>query len=253
MISPEEMARAAGKASTFGSVGLGVVTATRGYNHKKDKSFFIVLDGLKKIRDEGLIEPHASLGLLGPEEFRLLKEAGLKEYNHNLETGRSYFSKICTTHTYDERIETIRNARKAGIRTCVGGIVGMGENPFHRVELAFTLRDLDVDEVPLNFLVSVDGTMLQKRSPLKPLEMLKHISVFRLILPTKNIFICAGRHHLGDLQSMIFFAGASGIMVGDFLTTKNRSVDDDIKMIRDLGFALTTRHQAGGPAASRPE
>ncbi|MEK6660327.1 MAG: radical SAM protein, partial [candidate division NC10 bacterium] len=164
------------------------------------------------------------------------KAAGLTEFTHNLETGRSYFPKICTTHTYDERVNTIKAAKAIGIRVCSGGIIGMGEEPTHRAELAFALKELDVDEVPLNFLVSVDGTRQENVPPLPPFEMLKAIALFRWILPTKNIFICAGRQHLGELQSMIFFAGASGAMVGDFLTTENRSVSDDLKMFRDLGL-----------------
>lgn len=112
----------------------------------------------------------------------------------------------------------------------------MGEAPRHRAELAFALKELDVDEVPLNFLIPVEGTRLANVAPLSPLEILKVIALFRWILPTKNIFVCAGRQHLGELHPMIFFAGASGVMVGDFLTTKNRSVADDLKMLRDLGF-----------------
>jgi biotin synthase len=192
---------------------------------------------------------------MGHEEFRQLKAAGLTEFNHNLETGRSFFPKICTTHTYDERVNTIKAAKAVGIRVCSGGIIGMGEEPAHRAELAFALKELDVDEVPLNFLVSVDGTRLEKTTSLAPLEMLKAIALFRWILPTKNIFICAGRQHLGELQSMIFFAGASGAMVGDFLTTKNRSVSDDLKMFRDLGLdfdgplsAASTPQQGSGQA-----
>lgn len=112
----------------------------------------------------------------------------------------------------------------------------MGEEPRHRAELAFALKELDVDEVPLNFFIAVDGTRFQQIPPLAPLEILKIIALFRWILPTKNIFICAGRQHLGELHPMIFFAGASGVMVGDFLTTKNRSVSDDLKMFHDLGL-----------------
>ncbi len=237
LISTEEMVKAARKASEQGASALGVVTAVRGYS-VGSKDFQTIIEGIRAIVQDGRVEGHASLGIMGDEEFRQLKAAGLTEFNHNLETGRSYFPKICTTHTYDERVNTIKAAKAAGIRVCSGGIIGMGEEPVHRAELAFALRELDVDEVPLNFLVSVDGTRLAGVSPLPPLDMLKAIALFRWILPTKNIFICAGRHHLGELQSLIFFAGASGVMVGDFLTTKNRSVSDDLKMFRDLGLTF---------------
>jgi biotin synthase len=237
LISTEEMVGAARKARGQGAYALGVVTAVRGYSAASSE-FQKVVEGIRAIAADGRVEAHASLGIMGEEEFRQLKAAGLKEFNHNLETGRSYFPKICTTHTYDERVDTIRAAKAAGVRVCSGGIIGMGEEPLHRAELAFALRELDVDEVPLNFLVSVHGTRLQHVTPLAPLEMLKTIALFRWILPTKNIFICAGRQHLGDVQSLIFTAGASGVMVGDFLTTKNRTVSDDLKMLRDLGLTF---------------
>jgi len=237
LMSTQEMVSAARKAAEQGAVALGVVTAVRGYS-AASKDFQKIVEGIRAIVQDGRVEGHASLGIMGEEEFRQLKAAGLTEFNHNLETGSSYFPKICTTHTYEERIDTIRAAKAVGIRVCSGGIIGMGEEPAHRAELAFALKELDVDEIPLNFLVSVDGTSLESISPLPPLEMLKAIALFRWILPTKNIFVCAGRQHLGDLQSMIFFAGASGVMVGDFLTTKNRSVSDDLKMLRDLGLSF---------------
>jgi biotin synthase len=197
-----------------------------------------LVEGIRAVVQDGRVEGHASLGIMGNEEFRQLKAAGLTEFNHNLETGRSYFPKVCTTHTYDERVATIKAAKAAGIRVCSGGVFGIGEEPRHRAELAFALKELHVDEVPLNFLIAVEGTRLEKATPLAPLEILKVIALFRWILPTTNIFVCAGRAHLGDLQPMIFFAGASGMMVGDFLTTKNRSVDDDLRMLRDLGLTF---------------
>lgn len=237
VISTHEMVQAARKAAEQGASALGVVTAVRGYS-AASKDFQTIVEGIRAIVQDGRVEGHASLGIMGDEEFRQLSAAGLTEFNHNLETGRSYFPKVCTTHTYDERVNTIKAAKAAGIRVCSGGIIGMGEEPVHRAELAFALKELDVDEVPLNFLVSVDGTRLEKVTPLPPLEILKVIALFRWILPMQNIFICAGRHHLGELQSLIFIAGASGIMVGDFLTTKNRSVRDDLKMLRDLGLTF---------------
>ena len=116
--------------------------------------------------------------------------------------------------------------------------MGMGEQPLHRAELALTLRELDVDEVPINFLVSIEGTRLARVEPIPPLEMLRIVACYRLALPRQNIFIAAGRHHLGQLQTMLFSAGASGMMVGDFLTTPNRGVDDDLKLIADLGLEV---------------
>jgi biotin synthase len=253
-LSEEEMLEASRQALSYGSGGIGLVTATRGFKEGPDLDKIIA--GVRAITREGKIEAHASLGLVGKAELAALKAAGLTEFNHNLETGRGYFDKICTTHTYDDRIATIRAAKELGIKTCVGGIFGMGEAPYHRAELAFTLKELDVDEVPVNFLVQIDGTPLAATATVPPLRLLSILSVYRLVLPKKNIFVCAGRKHLGDLQAMIFFAGASGIMIGDFLTTVNRSSAEDLKMLADLGFEATTCGKplpaaAGAPAETR--
>ena len=191
---------------------------------------------IRAVRDAGHTEAHASLGIVSRDGFRRLKRAGLTEYNHNLESSRRFFSKIVTTHSYDERIETIRAAQAEGLRTCVGGIIGMGETLEDRADLALQLRELDVDEVPLNFLVSIEGTKLSEAEPLEPLQMLRVIACFRLALPRPNIFIAAGRTHLGALQPMMFGAGASGMMIGDFLTTPNHGVEDDHRMLDALGL-----------------
>jgi biotin synthase len=207
------------------------------------------------VRRAGHTEAHASVGLLGDAAIERLVAAGLTELNHNLETGRRYFGKIVTTHTYDERIATIRRAKAKGLRTCVGGIFGMGEALADRVELAEALRELDVDEVPLNFLVSIDGTALERVEPLAPLQILRIIAAFRMYLPRQNIFIAAGRTHLGQLVPLMFSAGASGMMIGDFLTTKNRGPDDDLRMLEELGlqpFGCGTAHEARPELAARP-
>ena len=234
-LSPDEVVDASAKAQTQQASALGLVTATRGL---EDDSVALekIVDGVKAVRDAGHTEAHGSFGFVSKEGLARLKEAGLTELNHNLETGRGYFDKIVSSHTYDERIQTIKDAKALGLRTCSGGILGMGEAPVHRAELALTLRDLDVDEVPLNFLVSIDGTKLENINPMSPMEMLHAIACFRLALPRQNIFIAAGRMHLGQLTPLMFAAGASGMMVGDFLTTANRSVNDDLVMLEQLGL-----------------
>ncbi|MEM6996063.1 MAG: biotin synthase BioB [Myxococcota bacterium] len=219
-----------------GASALGLVTATRGLPDGS-KGLDHVVEAVAAVRAAGHTEAHASVGFLSEDALDRLVDAGLTELNHNLESGRSFFETIVSTHTYDERIATIRRAKAKGLRTCVGGIFGMGEEPKDRVELAEQLRELDVDEVPLNFLVSIDGTKLADAQPLEPLAMLRIIAVYRLFLPRQNIFIAAGRLHLGQLLPMMFTAGASGMMVGDFLTTPNRGVEDDLQMLRDLGLA----------------
>lgn len=234
-LAPEEVAAASAKALSQRATALGLVTATRGMADG-DKSLEHVIAGVEAVRAAGHTEAHASVGFIDEAGLQRLKDAGLTELNHNLESGRSFFETIVSTHSYDERIETVRMAKRMGLRTCCGGIFGMGEKPAHRAELAMTLRELDVDEVPLNFLVSIDGTALEKVEPLAPMEMLRVIACFRLALPRQNIFIAAGRMHLGQLLPMMFSAGASGMMVGDFLTTPNRGVEDDLRMIEELGL-----------------
>lgn len=231
----EEIVSHSERAAGRNASALGLVTATRGLEHDT-KALDHVVAGIKAVRDAGHTEAHASVGFLTDAAMDRMVEAGLTELNHNLESGRSYFSKVVTTHTYDERLDTIRMAKSKGLRTCVGGIFGMGEAPSDRVELAESLRELDVDEVPMNFLVSIEGTKLPQIDPLEPMEMLRIIAAYRLFLPRQNIFIAAGRTHLGQLLPMMFSAGASGMMVGDFLTTANRTVDDDLEMLNELGL-----------------
>ena len=164
----------------------------------------------------------------------------MKTYHHNLETARSFFSNVCTTHEYDEDIATIRAVKKAGLRVCSGGIFGLGESPAQRVELAFTLRELDVESIPLNFLNPIPGTPLENAELITPQECLKAIALFRFINPAKEISVCGGREqNLRDLQSWIFFAGASGTMTGNYLTTTGRAAAEDWQMLKDLELTVT--------------
>lgn len=231
----QDIVEASHRARAHRATSLGLVTATRGFDDG-GKGLDHIVDGVRAVREAGATEAHASLGFLTDGALDRLIDAGLTELNHNLETGRSYFERIVSTHTYDERLDTIRRAKAKGLRTCVGGIFGMGESAEHRVELAMDLRELDVDEVPLNFLVSIEGTKLEKIDPMSPMEMLRVIAAYRLALPRPNIFIAAGRNFLGQLMPLMFSAGASGMMVGDFLTTPNRTVEDDLRMLDDLGL-----------------
>lgn len=162
-------------------------------------------------------------------------------YHHNLETARSFFPNICTTHDYNADIATIRGVKEAGLRVCSGGIFGLGESPAQRVELALTLRELEVESIPLNFLNPIPGTPLEHADLITPLECLKAIALFRYVNPTREISVCGGREkNLRDLQSWIFFAGASGTMTGNYLTTTGRSAEEDWRMLSDLELTVTT-------------
>lgn len=179
----------------------------------------------------------ASLGELDDAALRRLRDSGVTRYHHNLETSRRFFPRICTTHTYDDRIATIRRAQKAGFQICSGGLFGLGETMADRVDLARALRSLAVDSVPLNFLNPVPGTPLANAPRLSPREILHTIALFRCILPRTNISVCGGREvNLRDMQSWIFYAGASGMMVGGYLTTAGRTVAQDLRMVRDAGL-----------------
>lgn len=184
----------------------------------------------------------ASLGCLTLAQLRKLKAAGVARFHHNLETAESFFPTICSTHTYASRLATLRAARTAGLEVCCGGILGLGETLEQRVEFAFTLARERVDAIPLNFLVAIPGTRLANQPPMAPLDILRAIAMFRLVNPRVEIKVCAGRLLLRDLQSMVFFAGATGIMVGNLLTVAGRDVQQDVQMLRDLGV------ETDGPA-----
>jgi biotin synthase len=179
----------------------------------------------------------ASLGILDEPDFNILKRAGVSRYHHNLETAESHFSSICTTHSYQQRVDTIIAARKAGLSVCAGGIFGMGETDAQVIELACALKNLDVEAVPINFLVPIKGTRLEQSKPITPLRCLKIIAMVRFVLPKKDILICGGRESaLKDLHPLVFHAGANGIMTNDYLTTSGRSLNEDLKMLKQMGF-----------------
>ena len=224
---------AAGKAcAEAGAFCFGIVTSGRGPGVERDlESIRGAIAQLKGV------ESCASLGTLTPQMAAALKAAGLRRYNHNLETARSFFPSICTTHTYDDRVATVRVAKAAGLQACCGGIFGLGEGWQHRIEMALDLRELDADTIPINFLNPIPGTKLESRLPLPPMEALRIIALYRFLLPEKDIKTSGGRERcLGDLQSWMFYAGANGTLIGNYLTTVGRPAEQDLQMIRALGL-----------------
>ena len=192
--------------------------------------------------DDTKIKKCVSLGILGDEDMKLLREAGVTRYHHNLETSRSLFKEVCTTHTYDERIDTIKSAQRQGMEICAGGLFGIGETDEQILEIAIELKELDVDAVPLNFLVPIKGTPYGEIQTLSPAKCLKIIAFFRYFLPRKQIIICGGREkNLEELHPLIFYAGASGTMTGNYLTTEGRSLDDDLAMLKQLGLEVAVK------------
>ena len=191
---------------------------------------------ISSVRSMGLL-PCATLGLLKSNDLKMLKKAGLQRYHNNLETSERYFPKVCSTHTYREKIQTICNARAARLEICSGGIFGLGETWKDRIDMAFALRDVGPDSVPINFLAPIAGTKLEKRRVLEPLDALKIISVYRFILPDKQIRVCGGRlQTLGEMNALIFQAGADSLLVGNYLTTLGRGYREDLELIRYLGL-----------------
>lgn len=235
-ISDEELASQAEEARQWGASDFGVVS--KGWGVRSQKEHDKLRDYFATLQQHSDIGRCASLGVLDQDTAQTLRSYGLENYHHNLETAESYFDNVCTTHTYQENIDTIKHARDAGLRVCAGGILGMGESKAQRIELAQTLRKLGVESVPLNFLNPQAGTPFADMPPMAPFDILQNIAVFRFMLPKAEIRIAGGRGFLGDLQSMIFMAGASGVMIGNYLTTKGREVSDDLRMLKDLKLEI---------------
>jgi biotin synthase len=171
------------------------------------------------------------------ERAKRLRSLGVKRYNHNLETSESYFSQICKTHDFSDRIKTAKIVKEAGLELCSGGIIGMGESHKQRLELGFSLRSLQPDEVPINILISRDGTPLANSTPLDPMEAIKTIAVWRFIMPKTILKIAGGREvHLKDKEKIALKAGANGIITGGYLTTGGNDSHKDITMIKEIGL-----------------
>ena len=199
-----------------------------------DAEIETICHAAKEITDRTDLTVCGSLGMLTKRQAAALRQSGMTNYHHNLETAESFFDKICTTHTYAEDIDTLRAAAASGLTLCAGGILGLGESWAQRVELAFTLKDLNVHRIPINFLNPIPGTRLALQPPMTPMDALKSIALFRFINPKTDITICGGREKtLGDFQSWIFMAGANGVMVGNYLTTHGRELEMDLTMIRN--------------------
>lgn len=235
-VDPEPLQGASDEASKNDVTALGIVAAWKGLN--EGPMLDEVCDRIREVKEAGKVRPDASLGLIKSQKVAdRLKEAGLECYGHNLESSRKYFPEHCSTHSFDERLETIQYLKKAGIKICSGGIIGLGEAKEDRCDLAMTLREVGASVVPVNILNPIPGTPYENVERVPPMEILQTIACFRFILPRQEIMVAGGRTvNLRDLQSMIFAAGASALMVGNYLTTLNQPVEKDLQMIRDLGL-----------------
>jgi biotin synthase len=198
-----------------------------------------VIEAIPLITERTGLNVAASLGILTAEQARRLASAGLHRYNHNLETARSFFAEVVTTHTWEERADTCRLVRDAGMELCCGVLLGMGESDDQRLELIGQLRDVDPAEVPVNFLNPRPGTPLAQRALVEPMEAIRWIALFRLGLPGVILRYAGGREvTLRDLQSWGMHAGINALIVGNYLTTLGRSPEEDLQMLEDLHMPI---------------
>lgn len=230
--SKAEIVEAAEKAEAIGAEKFGIVTSGNRLSKKELES---VAEAISEIKEKVEISVCGSLGALGREELEVLKEAGLSRYHHNIETSRRYYPEIVSTHSFDERISTIKNAKEAGLEVCSGGIIGMGESWADRIDMACTLKELGVDSVPINILIPIKGTALEGVEVLGVEDVLRAISIFRIILGGVTIKIAAGREAvLKDEQAKGFMAGANGMLIGGYLTVKGGGLEADYALIEEI-------------------
>jgi biotin synthase len=234
MMGEDEVEKACESARDNGASAFGIVNSGRGPTRREWPAIMDAIRGMKKV--DGICHC-ATLGRLDEDQARDLKAAGIRRINHNLETSREHFPNIVTTHSWEERVQTVRIAQKAGLEACVGCIFGMGETIDDRVSVAFSLKELNPSVVPLNFLFPIPGTPLAATPRLEPMEILRIVAVMRLILPRQDLKVAGGREkNLRDLQSWIFHVGATSALIGNYLATYGRPHSEDLQMIRDLGL-----------------
>jgi biotin synthase len=234
LLSKETILTAAARARDGGARSFCLVCAWR---EPTEENFKDICDVIKIIKEKIGIDVNCSLGFLTEERARKLKDLGVKRYNHNLEASKSFFDKICGTHTYADRVNTARIVKACGLELCCGGIIGMGETRKQRLELAFEASELDPDEFPVNILIPREGTPLAGMTSLDPMQVIRTIAVYRFILPRSIIKIAGGREvHLGEMQSLALMGGANGIITGGYLTIGGNEAEKDIRMIGELGL-----------------
>lgn len=203
-----------------------------------NKDVNILAETIKEIKSKSNISICASLGLLSDENFKKLKDAGLERVHNNLETSKNFFPKVCSTHTFDDKVNALKAALKSNLSVCSGGIIGLGESMQDRIDLAFSLEKLNIKSVPLNILSPVKGTPFENNKPLSEEEILKTTAIFRFIIPDAFIRLAGGRSILKDKGKKAFLSGANAAITGDMLTTCGISVDTDMQIIKETGYIV---------------
>jgi biotin synthase len=238
MMSPDEIYSAAERAKKAKAWKFCMVIASKG---PSDEELDVIVEAVRKVKKSIAINVCTSLGILKDGQAEKLKEAGVDRFNHNLETSQRHFPNVCSTHTYEDRVSTIKKCQKAGLGTCCGGIVGMGETDEDVIDWAFALRDLNVDSIPVNFLNSIEGTPLAGKRELKPTQCLRTLALARFTNPSKDIRVAGGREvNLRSAQSLALFA-VNSIFTDGYLTTLGRDHHQDHRMIEDAGFEIQER------------
>jgi len=239
MKTPAEILQHAKAADAAGAKRFCLVSQGRGlkYNSPKSKEFEEILATVRQIIAETNVKPCCALGEISQEQAQALKDAGVTRYNHNLESSANFYKKIVTTHTWQDRVETVKNLKAVGIQACTGGIMGMGESWEDRVDLALSLRELEVESVPINLLNPREGTPLGEEEKLTPLQGLKAIALFRFILPKQILRYAGGREAvMGEWQEKGLLSGINAMLIGNYLTTLGQSPEDDHAMLESLGL-----------------
>lgn len=242
LLSRDKLLAGAKAAAERNSGTYCIVISARGPSEREIRAVETIVP---EIKQQYGLNVCACLGLLTPEQAQRLAAAGVDKVNHNLNTSREFYPEVCTTHTYQDRVDTLNAVRSAGLKLCSGGIIGMGEQDLDVVRMAFELRDLGVESIPLNFLNAIDGTPLEQNKRLNPRYCLKALAMFRLANPSAELRIAGGRElHLGSLQSLGLYA-ANSVFVGDYLTTQGQAPSADYKMIEEMGFVVTKTEDGG--------
>jgi len=249
MMEPEQILEHARAAEAAGAHRFCMVTQGQGLS-KRD--FEKILAGARLVAEQTNLKRCASVGHMSVARAKALREAGIQRVHHNVETARSYYPEVSSTVRYEGRLRTIEAVKEAGLETCVGGILNLGETPEQRVEMAFELSSIDPDSVPINLLNPRPGTKFGDRDFMDPWEAVKWIAIFRLILPRALFRLCGGRvENLGELQPLAVRAGVNGVMMGNFLTTLGNTPEQDREMFEDLG--LNVARQPDNGANPRPD
>lgn len=230
--SKDEIITAAEKAKELGSLRFGIVTSG---NTLTEEDLNTVCEAMTYITQDLGMKVCGSLGALDTEKLLRLKAAGMTKFHHNIETSAQHYTNIVSTHDFQQRLDTVKRVKDAGLEICCGGILGLGETWEDRINMALLIRDLDVDGIPLNVLVPIDGTKIVGVEAISPEDVIRTIAIFRIINPTKTIKVAAGREsRLKDYQAMAFMAGANGMLIGGYLTVRGRAHEEDAALINSV-------------------